>query len=275
MIEPSTDASPETPNRIDAIRLEDALLTPVRGVPIITFKEVVKWYGDYKALADVSLAIGQGEVVVVCGPSGSGKSTLIRCINRLEKIHDGEIFVDAIPIHLRSTDLTTLRAEVGFVFQQFNLFPHMTVLQNITLAPEAVRRLSRPQAEALAMELLGKVGLADKRDAYPGNLSGGQQQRVAIARALAMRPKVMLFDEPTSALDPEMISEVLDVMRGLAVDGMTMVVVTHEMAFAREVADRVMFMDAGAVLECAPPEVFFTNPDHERAKAFLGKILGH
>ncbi|MHC1710942.1 MAG: amino acid ABC transporter ATP-binding protein [Solidesulfovibrio sp.] len=242
---------------------------------MITFKEVVKWYGDYKALANVSLEIGKGEVVVICGPSGSGKSTLIRCINRLEKIHDGEIFVDAIPIHLRSTDLTTLRAEVGFVFQQFNLFPHMTVLQNITLAPAAVRKLSRSQAEALAMELLGKVGLADKRDAYPGNLSGGQQQRVAIARALAMRPKVMLFDEPTSALDPEMISEVLDVMRGLAAEGMTMAVVTHEMAFAREVADRVIFMDAGTVLECAPPNVFFSNPTHERAKAFLGKILGH
>jgi polar amino acid transport system ATP-binding protein len=248
---------------------------PLRGVPIISFKEVVKWYGDYKALDAVSLEIGKGEVVVVCGPSGSGKSTLIRCINRLEKIHEGEIFVDAIPIHLRSTDLTTLRAEIGFVFQQFNLFPHMTVLDNIVLAPMAVRRLSRAEAESQSMALLDKVGLAAKRDAYPADLSGGQQQRVAIARALAMRPKVMLFDEPTSALDPEMISEVLDVMRGLAAEGMTMVVVTHEMAFAREVADRVLFMDAGAVLECAPPDVFFTTPRHERAKAFLGKILGH
>ncbi len=259
----------------EMISLEDALMRPVRGVPVITFKEVVKWYGEYQALSGVSLEIGRGEVVVVCGPSGSGKSTLIRCVNRLEKIHDGEIFVDGIPIHLRSTDLTALRAEVGFVFQQFNLFPHMTVLQNITLAPMSVRRLAAAKAEEQAMALLAKVGLAAKRDAYPGNLSGGQQQRVAIARALAMQPKIMLFDEPTSALDPEMISEVLDVMRDLAAEGMTMVVVTHEMAFAREVADRVVFMDAGKVLECAPPDTFFSNPAHERAQAFLGKILAH
>ncbi len=212
---------------------------------------------------------------MICGPSGSGKSTLLRCINRLESVQRGEIVVDSMRLGDPLTDLRRLRAEIGMVFQSFNLYPHMTVLRNVTLAPLIVRRQPREQVERLARELLAKVGIPEKCDAYPSQLSGGQQQRVAIARALAMRPKIMLFDEPTSALDPEMIKEVLDVMVGLAREGMTMVAVTHEMGFARQVADRVAFMDEGRIVEQALPDVFFSKPENPRTQAFLGKILGH
>jgi len=214
-------------------------------------------------------------VVVVCGPSGSGKSTLIRCINKLEPVQNGEIVVDSIPIHDRRINLTHLRAEIGFVFQQFNLYPHMTALQNITLAPINVRKTSPEEAEKLGLQQLKRVGIREKAYSYPAQLSGGQQQRVAIARGLAMQPKIMLFDEPTSALDPEMINEVLDVMRNLAREGMTMIVVTHEMGFAREVADRVVFMDEGQIIEEATPDDFFYRPQNERTKLFLSKILKH
>lgn len=240
---------------------------------MIKFNGVNKWFGKLHVLRDIDLHVTSGEVVVVCGPSGSGKSTLIRCINRLEKFQKGELFVDGTPLHDYSTNLTKLRAEIGFVFQQFHLYPHMTALQNVALAPINVRKMKRADAEALAHEKLDRVGLADKADAHPTQLSGGQQQRVAIARALAMMPKVMLFDEATSALDPEMIGEVLDVMKTLAKEGMTMVVVTHEMGFAREVADRVIFMDEGAIVEVGSPEHFFTNPTHDRTKLFLSQIL--
>jgi len=242
---------------------------------VITFKKVNKWFGKLHVLRDIDLHVEPGEVVVICGPSGSGKSTLIRCINRLEPIQDGEIVVDNIPLHYGDTNLTRLRAEIGFVFQQFNLYPHMTALQNITLATKVVRKMKKGEAEALGREILGKVGIPEKADSYPAQLSGGQQQRVAIARGLAMRPKIMLFDEPTSALDPEMINEVLDVMGKLAHEGMTMVVVTHEMGFAREVAHRVIFMDEGRLIESARPEEFFRNPKNERTKLFLSKILTH
>ncbi len=243
---------------------------------MIRFEKVNKWYNHhFHVLKDVDLEVRQGEVVVICGPSGSGKSTLIRVINRLEPIQDGRVIVDGVDLKDPKTNLTLLRAEVGFVFQQFNLYPHMTVLENITLAPCLVRKLSKPDAEELARDLLDKVNIPDKADAYPTQLSGGQQQRVAIARGLAMRPKIMLFDEPTSALDPEMINEVLDVMKNLAREGMTMVCVTHEMGFAREVADRVIFMDEGRLVEDAPPQEFFSNPKSERTRAFLSKILSH
>jgi ABC-type polar amino acid transport system ATPase subunit len=242
---------------------------------VITFRKVNKWFGKLHVLKDIDFHVDSGEVVVICGPSGSGKSTLIRCINRLEDIQKGEIVVDGVPIHNTRINLTRVRAEIGFVFQQFNLYPHMTSLENITLAPINVRRLSRDEARALGLALLEKVGIRDKASSYPAQLSGGQQQRVAIARGLAMRPKIMLFDEPTSALDPEMINEVLDVMRDLAREGMTMVVVTHEMGFAREVADQVFFMDAGEILEVAPPADFFSRPRHERTRSFLSKILSH
>ncbi|GFM33453.1 amino acid ABC transporter ATP-binding protein [Desulfovibrio subterraneus] len=225
------------------------------------------------ALRDVSLQIASGEVVVVIGPSGSGKSTFLRCLNRLEYADSGEIYVDGEDILDPKCDINKVRAEVGMVFQSFNLFPHMTVLENVVMAQMTVRKRSRKDAEARGMELLGKVGIAEKHRVYPDQLSGGQQQRVAIARSLAMAPKVMLFDEPTSALDPEMVGEVLDVMQNLAREGMTMAVVTHEMGFAREVADRVVFMDAGQVLEVGTPEHFFTNPQHERTKLFLSQIL--
>ncbi len=249
---------------------------PRKGVrKLITFSHVNKWFGKLHVLRDINLHVDPGEVVVVCGPSGSGKSTLIRCINRLEEIHEGELTVDGMKVHQKSTDMTRLRAEIGFVFQQFNLYPHMTALQNLTLAPMKVRKMPRAQAEKLARELLQRVGLADKEDAYPAQLSGGQQQRVAIARGLCMRPKIMLFDEPTSALDPEMINEVLDVMRALAREGMTMIVVTHEMGFAREVAHRVVFMDEGQIVETGPPNAFFTQPGTDRARLFLSKILSH
>ncbi|HDI59264.1 MAG TPA: amino acid ABC transporter ATP-binding protein [Desulfobacteraceae bacterium] len=226
-----------------------------------------------EALVDVSTAIAPGEVVVVIGPSGSGKSTFLRCLNRLEHADTGHIFIDGIDVLDPKTDINKVRAEVGMVFQSFNLFPHKTVLQNVTLAQTVVRRRPKAEAHDKAMALLTKVGLPDKINVYPDQLSGGQQQRVAIARALAMNPKVMLFDEPTSALDPEMIGEVLEVMKTLAREGMTMVVVTHEMGFAREVADRVIFMDAGAIVEVGTPEHFFKNPTHDRTKLFLSQIL--
>lgn len=226
-------------------------------------------------MRDINLKIDAGEVVVVCGPSGSGKSTLIRCINRLEGIQSGELVVDGLSLSDPRLDTAKLRANVGMVFQSFNLYPHMTVLQNITLAPVKVRRLNAVEAEKTARDLLNRVGIPDKASDYPANLSGGQQQRVAIARALAMRPKIMLFDEPTSALDPEMINEVLEVMTDLAREGMTMVVVTHEMGFARRVANRIVFMDEGRVVEEGEPERFFTAPESARAQQFLSKILSH
>ncbi|EGB13377.1 ABC transporter related protein [Pseudodesulfovibrio mercurii] len=242
---------------------------------MISFRGVNKWYGDFQVLKNINLSVTKGEVVVVCGPSGSGKSTMIRCINRLEPIQEGDILVDGMNVSDPRTNMTLLRAEVGFVFQQFNLYPHMTVMENITLAPTLVRGMSRGDATAIGMDLLGKVGIPDKAGAYPSQLSGGQQQRVAIARGLAMQPKIMLFDEPTSALDPEMINEVLDVMKSLAREGMTMVCVTHEMGFAREVADRVIFMDEGNLVEENTPEEFFHNPQSDRTKDFLSKILSH
>jgi polar amino acid transport system ATP-binding protein len=241
----------------------------------IEFNHVDKWFGALHVLADVSLTVAGGEVIVVCGPSGSGKSTLIRCVNRLEPIQKGEILVHGKRITAPDVNLSRLRAEVGMVFQSFNLFPHMTVLENITLAPTRVKGLSPAEAEKIARVLLERVRIPDKADKYPANLSGGQQQRVAIARALAMQPRIMLFDEPTSALDPEMINEVLEVMTDLAKEGMTMMVVTHEMGFARRVAHRVVFMDAGQIVEVQPPQEFFAAPRSERAQDFLSKILSH
>jgi ABC-type polar amino acid transport system ATPase subunit len=241
----------------------------------IQFRDVDKWFGQLHVLAEVSLDVEAGEVIVVCGPSGSGKSTLIRCVNRLEPIQKGDILVYGESVAARRVDLARLRAEVGMVFQSFNLFPHMTALENITLAPLKVKGVSRAEAEKTARELLARVRIPDRADSYPANLSGGQQQRVAIARALAMQPKIMLFDEPTSALDPEMINEVLDVMTDLARSGMTMMVVTHEMGFARRVAHRVVFMDAGRIVEVQEPQAFFAAPRSDRAKEFLSKILSH
>jgi polar amino acid transport system ATP-binding protein len=240
---------------------------------MITFTGVHKWFKTLHVLNDINLHVTPGEVLVVCGPSGSGKSTLIRTINQLEPIDQGNLVVDGMDLSDKKTDLNKLRAEVGFVFQQFNLYPHLSVVRNITLAPTKIRKTDKKEAEHQAMTLLERVGLAEKRDAYPAQLSGGQQQRVAIARALAMKPRIMLFDEPTSALDPEMIGEVLAVMKDLAVSGMTMVVVTHEMGFAREVSHRVAFMDAGAILEVSSPNEFFNKPKHERAQQFLRQLL--
>lgn len=242
---------------------------------MIEFHDVDKWFGALHVLKSINLKISGGEVVVVCGPSGSGKSTLIRCINRLESIQSGEIIVDGQSLSDPRLDPSKLRTHVGMVFQSFNLYPHMTVLQNIILAPIKVKGLTDGEAEKVARQLLDRVGIPDKAGVYPANLSGGQQQRVAIARALAMKPKIMLFDEPTSALDPEMINEVLEVMTGLAQDGMTMVVVTHEMGFARRVAHRVVFMDGGEIIEEGKPETFFSAPQSARARQFLGKILSH
>ena len=239
---------------------------------MIELKSVNKWYGDYHALVDVNETIPTGEVVVVCGPSGSGKSTLIRTINRLEEIQSGQILLDGKSVHDPKLDVNLLRAGIGFVFQQFNLFPHLTVLENCTLAAVQLKKMTAPEAKERAMSLLQRVGLANKADAIPSQLSGGQQQRVAIARALTLKPPIMLFDEPTSALDPEMVGEVLLVMRDLAKDGMTMVCVTHEMGFAREVADRVIFMDQGAVVERARPDDFFQRPQHPRTQKFLADI---
>jgi general L-amino acid transport system ATP-binding protein len=243
------------------------------GTPSIVCEGVKKWFGDFQALKGIDATVGQGEVVVVIGPSGSGKSTLIRCINRLEVHQEGRIVVDGIELTNDVRNIDAIRREVGMVFQQFNLFPHLTVLENITLAPIWVRKQTRTESEKTGMELLERVGIPEQAEKYPGQLSGGQQQRVAIARSLAMSPKIMLFDEPTSALDPEMIKEVLDVMKELALSGMTMIVVTHEMGFAREVADRVFFMDYGLIVEEGTPEHFFTNPQHDRTKLFLSQIL--
>lgn len=240
---------------------------------IIICERVNKWYGDFQALKDVSMQVKKGEVVVICGPSGSGKSTFIRTINRLEEHQEGRIVVDGIEMSNDIRNIDAIRREVGMVFQQFNLFPHLTVLQNVTLAPLWVRKKTRKESEAKAMELLERVGIVEQAMKFPGQLSGGQQQRVAIARALAMEPRIMLFDEPTSALDPEMVKEVLDVMKTLARAGMTMLCVTHEMGFAREVADRVIFMDKGQIVEENTPEEFFNNPHHERTKLFLSQIL--
>lgn len=236
---------------------------------MIVLDKVNKYYGDYHALVDITERVGNNEVLVVCGPSGSGKSTLIRTLNRLDEIDSGRIEIDGRDIHARGLDVNALRAGIGFVFQSFNLFPHLTALENCTLAPVKLKRATRAEAREHAMGLLERVGLAHKADAYPNALSGGQQQRVAIARALAMRPPIMLFDEPTSALDPEMVGEVLQVMRSLAGEGMTMVCVTHEMGFARDVADRVWFMAEGKILEKATPQEFFAHPQHPRAQQFL------
>ena len=241
---------------------------------IVSFDKVNKWYGAHHVLREVSLEIKKGEVVVVCGPSGSGKSTLIRTINALEPIQNGSIRLDQTEVHAKGTDLNKLRQSVGFVFQQFNLFPHMNVLDNVTFAPIRIQKRPRAEAESFARELLARVGLSEKADSFPGFLSGGQQQRVAIARALALRPPLILFDEPTSALDPEMVGEVLQVMTGLARDGMTMICVTHEMGFAREVGDRIIFMDQGQVIVDTTPELFFDNPEHPRVRRFLSDVRG-
>ncbi|WJQ00347.1 amino acid ABC transporter ATP-binding protein [Geobacillus stearothermophilus] len=240
---------------------------------MIDVRQLKKSFGSLQVLKGIDVHIREGEVVVVIGPSGSGKSTFLRCLNLLEDFDEGEIIIDGINLKAKDTNLNKVREEVGMVFQRFNLFPHMTVLNNITLAPMKVRKWPREKAEAKAMELLAKVGLQDKAHVYPDSLSGGQAQRVAIARALAMEPKIMLFDEPTSALDPEMVGEVLSVMKQLANEGMTMVVVTHEMGFAREVGDRVLFMDGGYIVEEGKPEDLFDRPQHERTKAFLSKVL--
>ena len=242
---------------------------------IIAMEGVQKWYGDFQVLKDIDLHVRSGERIVVCGPSGSGKSTLIRCINQLEQHQKGRIVVDGVELGHNLRTIDTVRREVGMVFQSFNLFPHLTVLGNCMLAPMKVRGTSKAEARAIAMKYLERVRIPDQADKYPGQLSGGQQQRVAIARALCMNPKIMLFDEPTSALDPEMVKEVLDTMIGLADDGMTMLCVTHEMGFARSVADRVIFMDRGEIVEQAPPETFFANPKSERTRNFLGQILPH
>jgi polar amino acid transport system ATP-binding protein len=239
----------------------------------IEIRDIHKWYGDFHVLKGVTQTVEKGEVLVICGPSGSGKSTFIRCVNRLEDFQRGSIHVDGTDIHAKNVDVNSLRAEIGMVFQQFNLYPHLTVLKNVTLAPVKVKKMDPGEARDLALKLLERVGIHDQAHKYPAELSGGQQQRVAIARGLAMRPKVMLFDEPTSALDPEMINEVLNVMKDLAREGMTMLCVTHEMGFAREVADRVVFMDGGMVVEQAAPAEFFSNPRHERTRAFLKEIL--
>jgi aspartate/glutamate/glutamine transport system ATP-binding protein len=242
---------------------------------LISFQQVEKHYGDFHVLKGINLQVNQGEVVVVVGPSGSGKSTMLRCINRLETITSGELIVNEYKVSDKKTDINLMRRDIGMVFQHFNLYPHKKVIDNITLAPMKVRGMAKKEAEEVAMYYLEKVGIQDKADRFPSQLSGGQQQRVAIARGLAMKPKIMLFDEPTSALDPEMVGEVLDVMKTLAHEGMTMVVVTHEMGFAREVADRVVFMDKGQIVEESAPEQFFSNPREERARLFLNRVLHH
>ena len=245
------------------------------NAPMVEMRNVNKWYGKFQALKNVSLTVGKGERMVICGPSGSGKSTAIRCINWLEQHQEGHILIEGVELTPGFKNIDLVRREVGMVFQQFNLFPHLTVLQNLTLAPRKVRGISRQEAEETAMSYLKRVRIAEQAHKYPSQLSGGQQQRVAIARSLCMEPKVMLFDEPTSALDPEMIKEVLDVMIELAEEHMTMICVTHEMGFARTVADRVVFMDHGQVVEVAPPAEFFANPKNERTKLFLGQLLKH
>jgi general L-amino acid transport system ATP-binding protein len=251
----------------------DATQVAASGDVIIEMQGVVKRFGSFTALDGIDLNVGRTEVVVVIGPSGSGKSTMIRCINRLEEHDEGRIVVDGVELTRDLRNIQEVRRETGMVFQQFNLFPHLTVLDNVTLAPRQVRRMPKRAAEKLGMELLEQVRIPEQAKKYPGQLSGGQQQRVAIARSLAMKPKVMMFDEPTSALDPEMINEVLDTMKDLAAGGMTMIVVTHEMGFAREVADRVVFMADGQIVEVGPPEHFFTDPREDRTKLFLSQIL--
>ena len=247
---------------------------PAVAPPMVAMESVDKWYDNFKALSDINLTVRTGEKIVLCGPSGSGKSTLIRCINHLEVYQKGRILVDGILLKDDPKTIDAVRREAGMVFQQFNLFPHMTVMENCTLAPMRSRRVAKNVARETARRLLDRVKILDQADKYPAQLSGGQQQRVAIARALCMEPKLMLFDEPTSALDPEMVKEVLDTMVGLAVDGMTMIVVTHEMGFARQVADRVVFMASGAIVEQGTPDRFFSSPQHERTRKFLGEILG-
>ncbi len=252
---------------------ESAATGLVLGEPIIITDDVKKWFGDFQALKGITTSVKEREVVVIIGPSGSGKSTFIRCLNRLEAHQEGTIIIDGTELTNDIKNVERIRSEVGMVFQQFNLFPHLTMLDNITLAPQWVRKLPKDEAQEIGVQLLERVGIPEQANKYPGQLSGGQQQRVAIARSLAMKPKIMLFDEPTSALDPEMIKEVLDVMKELALSGMTMIVVTHEMGFAREVADRVLFFDFGLVVEAGTPEHFFTNPQHDRTKLFLSQIL--
>ena len=242
---------------------------------VIQIDGLNKWYGDFHVLKNIDLFVNRGEKIVICGPSGSGKSTMIRCINALEEHQKGTLLVDGIRLTDDLKNIDAIRREVGMVFQQFNLFPHLTVLENLTLAPIWVRKVPRKEAEETAMHYLERVRIPEQAHKYPGQLSGGQQQRVAIARSLCMRPKIMLFDEPTSALDPEMIKEVLDTMVQLAEEGMTMLVVTHEMGFARKVANRIIFMDFGEIVEQAPPETFFNNPESDRLKLFLSQILGH
>ena len=243
------------------------------GDVIIEMRKVDKFYGDFHVLRDIDLTVSRGERIVICGPSGSGKSTLIRCLNQLEEHQKGEIVIDGTLVHAKLKGIEDVRREIGMVFQSFNLFPHLTALENCTLAPMKVRGIPRPEAEANARRILERVHIPEQANKFPIQLSGGQQQRVAIARSLCMNPKIMLFDEPTSALDPEMVSEVLDVMVELAESGMTMLCVTHEMGFARKVADRVIFMDAGEIVEVAPPDQFFTSPQNERTRKFLGQIL--
>jgi general L-amino acid transport system ATP-binding protein len=273
MNESADPAGPDATG-VDAMSVfADATQVAGTGDVIIVLEGVSKFFGSFQALKDIDLRVGRQEVIVVIGPSGSGKSTMIRCINRLEEHDAGRIVVDGVELTNDIRNIGAIRRETGMVFQQFNLFPHMTVLDNVTLAPRQVRRMRKREAEQLGMELLTHVRIPDQAKKYPGQLSGGQQQRVAIARALAMKPKVMLFDEPTSALDPEMINEVLDTMKDLAREGMTMIVVTHEMGFAREVADRVVFMADGQIVEVGTPEHFFTAPQEERTKLFLSQIL--
>jgi general L-amino acid transport system ATP-binding protein len=240
---------------------------------VIALRNVSKWYGEFQVLRDVSLSVARGERIVICGPSGSGKSTMLRCINRLERHQQGSILVAGVELTDDQRRIDAVRRDVGMVFQQFNLFPHLTVLENCALAPIWVRRMPKREAEALAMHYLDRVRIPDQAGKYPGQLSGGQQQRVAIARSLCMSPRIMLFDEPTSALDPEMVKEVLDTMVSLAEEGMTMLCVTHEMGFARQVADRVVFMDAGRIVEAGEPRAFFDAPQHERTRLFLGQVL--
>ena len=252
-----------------------ATLAAQADVPAVELIAVNKWFGEFHVLRDINLSVAQGEKIVICGPSGSGKSTLIRCINRLEEHQEGKIVVDGIELTNDLRNIDKIRSEVGMVFQSFNLFPHLTVLDNLCLAPVWVKKMPRAEAEQTAMMYLERVRIPEQANKYPGQLSGGQQQRVAIARALCMNPRIMLFDEPTSALDPEMIKEVLDVMVELAESGMTMLVVTHEMGFARTVADQILFMDEGEIVERNDPEGFFTHPRSERTKAFLGQILHH
>ncbi|MFT0892407.1 amino acid ABC transporter ATP-binding protein [Pseudochelatococcus sp. G4_1912] len=246
---------------------------PLEGAPAIRMVDVHKWYGEFHVLRDINLEVAKGERIVICGPSGSGKSTLIRCINRLEEFQKGRIIVGDVELTNNIKRIDEVRRDVGMVFQHFNLFPHLTILENCTLAPIWVRKMPKKEAEAIAMRYLERVKIPEQAHKYPGQLSGGQQQRVAIARSLCMNPKIMLFDEPTSALDPEMVKEVLDTMVSLAEEGMTMLVVTHEMGFARQVADRVIFMDQGQIVEMNTPNEFFSNPQHERTKLFLGQIL--